>query len=269
MIREKPMRSAPVAAFFLAAAIAFAPAPAAAIKKTPYPEVRVEVPAEAKAEPALDAMRKQLANAILRRNAGLLYELVGPAFFWNADGAPSEQFDKNRDALHNFKVAFGFRQFGHDSDDQKPENQLWESLEDATSSPALFPMEGSPGVLCGPLGAEPADSDAMDRAIERIESEDEDSEWFYSLDQITLTEKPGGGGAVETVSKLAMPVAATYPPTQALGNNPLPTHFQLLLPSGKTGWVDVKAVQPLATDKLCYGNGADGIWKIVGYDQNS
>lgn len=257
------------ASSFLAAAIALAPVPAAAIKKTPYPEVRVEVQAETKAEPALDAMRKQLADAIKRRNAGLLYEFVGPTFFWNINGEPSEQFDKNRDAMHNFKVAFGFRQFGHDADSRNPEDQLWELLEDITSGAALFQMEGNPGVLCGPLTAEPVDGDVMDQAIERIESEDEDSEWVYSLGAITLTEKPGGGGAVETVSKLAMPIAATYPPSQALGNNPLPTHFQLLLPSGNTGWVDVKAVQPLAVDKLCYGKGADGAWKIVGYDQNS
>jgi hypothetical protein len=250
------------ASSFLATAIALAPAPAAAIKKTPYPEVRVEVPAEVKAEPALAAMHKQLANAIHRRNAGLLYELVAQNFFWNANGEPSEQFDKNRDALRNFKVAFGF-------DSTNPGNQLWETLEDMASDPALFQMEGNPGVLCGPASAEPRDSAAMDKAIERIEGEDENSEWYYSLDEITLTEKPGGGGAVETVSKLAMPVAATQPPTRPLGNNPLPTHFQLLLPSGKTGWVDVNAVQPLAVDKLCYGKGTDGAWKIVGYEQNS
>jgi hypothetical protein len=261
------MRSA-LAASILAAAVALAPAPAAAIKKTPYPEVRVEIPAEAKAEPALAAMRKQLADAIKRRNVGLLYELVGPTFFWTSNGEPSEQFDKNRDALHNFKVAFGFRQFGHDSDSRIPEDQLWEVLEDITSGPALFAMDGNPGVLCGPLAAEPVDDNAMDQAIERIENGDADSEWVYSLGEVTLTERPGNGGTVETVSKMAMPIAATHPPSQALGNNPLPTHFQLLLPSGKTGWVAVKAVQPLAVDKLCYGK-AGGEWKIVGYDQNS
>jgi hypothetical protein len=256
------MRSVPAASFFVAAAIAFAPVPAAAIKKTPYPEVRVELPTVAKAEPALQAMRRQLADAIKRRNAGLLYDFVGQSFFWTADGKPSEQFDKNRDALHNFKVAFGF-------DSQNPQDQLWETLDDIASEPALFSMEENPGVLCGPRGAEPVDDAAMDQAIQKIESEDENSEWYYSLGEITLTEKPGGGGPVATVSKLAMPVAATNPPTQALGNNPLPTHYQLLLPSGKTGWVDVKAVEPLALDKLCYGKGADGAWKIVGYEQNS
>jgi hypothetical protein len=214
-------------------------------------------------------MRKQLASAISRRDAGLLYALVGPAFFWNADGEPSEQFDKNRDALHNFKVAFGFRQFGHNNDSENPRDQLWEALEDIASGADLSPMEGNPGVLCGPLGAEPVDDAAMDRAIERIQSGDEDSEWVYSLAEITLTEKPGGGGAVETVSKLAMPVFATEPPTRPLGNNPIPTHFQLLLPSGKTGWIDVEHVQPLAVDRLCYGKGSDGAWKVVGYEQNS
>jgi hypothetical protein len=257
------------ASSFLAAAVLLAPSPAAAIKKTPYPEVRVEIPAAAKAEPALQAMRKQLANAISRRNAGLLYTLVGPTFFWNTNGEPSEQFDKDRDALHNFKVAFGFRRFGQGSDSDNPRDQLWEALDDITSGAALSPMEGNPGVLCGPLGAEPVDDAAMDRAIERIQSGDEDSEWVYSLAEITLTEKPGGGGAVETVSKLAMPVFATEPPTRPLGNNPIPTHYQLLLPSGKTGWIDVEHVQPLTVDRLCYGKGSDGAWKVVGYEQNS
>jgi hypothetical protein len=253
----------------LAAAIAFAPAPAAAIKQTPYTEVRVEVPAATKAEPALEAMRKQLAEAIKRRNVGLLDELVGPTFFWNVSGETSVQFDKDRNALHNFKVAFGFRQFGQDSDSKNPEDQLWEVLEDINASPPLFQMEGHPGVLCGPASGEPVDGNVLDRAIGLIENEGEDSEWVYSLGEITLTEKPGNGGAVETVSKLAMPIVATHPPSQTLGNNPLPTHFQLLLPSGKAGWVDVKAVQPLAVDKLCYGKGPDGAWKIVGYEQNS
>jgi hypothetical protein len=259
-----------LAASSLAAAIALAPAPAAAIKKTPYPEVRIAVPDEVKAEPALEAMRKQLVDAVARRNVGLLYELVGPTFFWHSNGEPSEQFDKNRDALHNFKVAFGFREFGHSSDSQKPENQLWEELEAATSgAPALYPMEGNPGVLCEPANAEPVDGAAMDRAIEQIEVEDEDSEWVYSVAEITLTENPGGGGVVEKVSNLAMPIAATNPPTKRLGNNPIPTHFQLLLPSGKTGWVDVQDVQPLALNKLCYGKGPGGAWKIVGYEQNN
>ena len=261
------MRSA-FAASLLAATIALAAFPAAAIKKTPYPEVKVEPPAEVKSEPALEALRKQLADTISRRNPGQLYELVGDTFFWNLNGEPNDQFDRNRDALHNFKVAFGFREFGQDSDSKKDENFLWVALDDAVSAPALFQLDGHPGVLCGPLGVEPVDPAAMDQAIERIENGD-DSEWVYSLGEITLTEKPGNSGKVETVAKLALPVAATHPPTQALGNNPLPTHYQLLLPSGKTGWVDVKAVQPLAVDRLCYGKGSDGTWKIVGYEQNS
>jgi hypothetical protein len=260
---------ASLARAFLAAALALPPAPAAAIKKTPYPEVRVQLPSAAKAEPALETMRKQLADAIKRRNAGLLYELVGPTLFWNTNGEPSAQFDRDRDALHNFKVAFGFRQYGRDEDSHNPENQLWEVLEDVANGGALFEMPGKAGALCGPAAAVPVDAAIMDRATKQIENEDEDSEWVYSLGEITLTAMPGNGGAVETVAKIAMPVAATHPPTQKLGNNPLPTHFQLLLPSGNTGWVDVKSVQPLAVDKLCYGKGSDDAWKIVGYDQNS
>src|SRR5262249_40567114 len=155
-----------------AIAIALTPASAMAIKKTSYPEVRVAAPAEVKAEPALEAMRKRLVDAVAHRNAGLLYELVGPTFFWHSNGEPSEQFEKSRDALHNSKVAFGFRESGHNSDSPKQENQLWEELDALTSGgPALYQMEGNPGVLCEPVNAEAVDGETMDRALERVDVE--------------------------------------------------------------------------------------------------
>ncbi len=136
------------------------------------------------------------------------------------------------------------------------------------SEHGLFLADKNPDVVCGPAGAEPVDADVMDQAIEKVESDDEDTEWVYSLNEITLTENPGGRAVVK-VSSTAMPVVSTFPPTRPTGNNPIPTHYELLLPFGKTAWTAVENVQPLAVDKLCYGKGADGAWKIVGYDQNS
>jgi hypothetical protein len=45
-----------------------------------------------------------------------------------------------------------------------------------------------------------------------------------------------------------------------------PTHFQLLLPSGKSGWAPVGAVRPLFVDRLCFAKVGND-WKIAVYDQ--
>jgi hypothetical protein len=250
----------------LATALLVAAEPAAALKKTSYPEVRVELRAEVEPESALAAMLKRFADAVERRDAGALYPLVGPTFFWTLNGEPSKEFESGRDALHNFKVAFGFRRPGARSDSRDPHEQLWETLEDFSGA-ALYRMNSD--ILCAPASGEPESEEAMDKALSLLEGPGENSEWVYSLEPITLTERPDGGATIAAAPKLALPIIATNPPTKPLGNNPLPTHYQLLLPSGKTGWVDVDAVQPLAVDKLCYGKDPGGAWKIVGYDQNN
>ena len=61
---------------------------------------------------AFDAMRKALADAIARKDAGALFGLVEPTFVWTVESESTDQFDMGRDALHNFKVAFGFHEFG-------------------------------------------------------------------------------------------------------------------------------------------------------------
>jgi hypothetical protein len=43
----------------------------------------------------------------------------------------------------------------------------------------------------------------------------------------------------------------------------------VLLPSGRTGWVPVAAVRPLAADHLCYARTSSGDWKIAAIDQAS
>jgi len=262
------MRSVLALPAVLASVLLLSPTPAAAIKKTSYPEVKIEAPAPFKPDPALETMRKSLADIVRRKNVGDLSALLGPTFFWTTYGEPAEQFDASRDALHNFKVAFGFRQHGKNSDNQNPENQLWELLDEMVSERGLFLQDSDPEVVCGPASAEPVDADVMDRAIELIQNGDEDSEWVYTFNEIALTEIPDGGTTAR-VASIAMPIVSTHPPTTAIGNNPIPTHYELLLPSGKTGWTEVKNVKSLAVDKLCYGKGPDGAWKIVGYEQDS
>jgi hypothetical protein len=263
---ENSMRFA-AAAIVLLAAVFLAPSSARAMKKAPYPEVKVQAPAPFKADAALDAMRKALTDAAHRKDAKALFALVSPDFAWTADGEPAEQSDAKQDALTNFKVAFGFREFGK-TEDSDPAGAFWVLLDEAGSDNNLTPQDNNPEIACGPATASVVDEDAWDQATEEIAGEEGSLEWVYTLKEIALTEKPTGGGTVAKVSGIAMPVVSRYPAPKA-GEN-LPTSFyEVLLPSGKSGWIDADGVDPLAIDRICYGKDKTGAWKIVGYEQNS
>jgi hypothetical protein len=49
-----------------------------------------------------------------------------------------------------------------------------------------------------------------------------------------------------------MPLIGFYPPEREGAPPPPPTHYEVLLPSGRGGWVPVTAVRPFDTDHLCY-----------------
>lgn len=249
-------------ALFLPAA-----APAAAMKKVPYPEVKVKPLAPFKSDSALDAMRKSLAGAVGRKDASALFALVGPDFFWTADGSPAEQYDSSLDALTNFKVAFGFRAHGENKDSDGAA-AFWGVLDDAVSDPSLAAADDEPGIACGPVTAEVIDEGVRDRAQQEIADKDEDVVWVYTLKEIALTEKSTGGDTVSTVSNVALPVFSRYPAPKAGAELPA-SFYEVLLPSGKTGWIDADGVDPLGIDRLCYGKDEAGAWKIVGYEQNS
>jgi hypothetical protein len=261
------MRFAAAAIALLATAVFLAPQSALAMKKAPYPEVKVQAPPPFKPDPALDTMRKALADAAHGKDAKTLFALVNPDFAWTADGEPAEQSDAKQDGLTNFKVAFGFREYGK-TEDSDSASAFWILLDDAASDPSLTPRDDNPEIACGPAVASVVDEDVRDRASEEIAGEGESLEWVYTLKEITLTEQPTGGGTVAKASNIAMPVVSRYPAPKA-GEN-LPTSFyEVLLPSGKTGWIDADGVDPIGVDRICYGKDKSGAWKIVGYEQNS
>ncbi len=261
------MRWAAAVSALLAFAVWLVPQPAAALKKTPYPEIKVRTATPFKPDPALDAMRKKLADMVRARDTKALFALVSPEFTWTADGEPAEQFDPSRDALHNFKVAFGFRPYGKNEDGNSAD-AFWILLDDAVSDPTLTPQADNPEIACGPAAAEVADEFTRERATEAIAGEDEGVEWVYTLREISLTQKPTGGGTVAKVSNVALPVISRYPPAKP-GENLSTSFYEVLLPSGQTGWIDADGVDPLGIDRICYGKDKSGAWKIVGYEQNS
>ena len=118
---------APLSAAVLIAVAVGTPA-AAAIKKVPYPEVKVELADPYKPDAAFTAMRKAFGDAVKKKDDAALSALVGQIFLWTMGGAIVDQYDRGRDALHNFKVAFGFRDAGKDADGGVEGGPFWDLL---------------------------------------------------------------------------------------------------------------------------------------------
>lgn len=249
---------------FAAVALILALAPAAAaVKKVPYPAVKVEMPAPVKGDAAFDAARKALAEAVAKKDLAALSALVAPGFVATVGGEPGEQYDKSKDGLHNFKVAFGFRPFGKDADGDTDLGPQWELIADFAAE-KNFAQERDANTACGPALPLP-DAQAFERASALIEDPDQPAEWVYAISEITLTASPGGGAVVGKTAGTALPVIGTSPPLRPGG--PPPVHLELLLLSGKSGWVAVSAVKPLVADHLCFAKQTNGDWKISAYDQ--
>lgn len=241
-------------------------ATAGAVKNVKYPEVKVEVPAPFAPDPAFDALRKSLADAVARKDAAALAALVAPTFVWTVNGNLTEQLDLGRDASHNFRVAFGFREPGKDVDGPVEGGPFWDALGELVQNVTYEKAEGS-NLVCGPISAT-ADEAALEKARKAIQTPDEAVDWYYTAPNTPVAKAPGDSGPpIATVGRIAVPVLDVHPPAPEGQEAPPATHYQVLLPTGKPGWVAVSAVRPLASDRLCYSKTADGQWRISSYDQ--
>ena len=148
----------------VAAASLFATPALAAIKKVPYPEVTVEVAAGATAGSRIWPFWKAFSDAVKSRNAAALFALVGPGFVWTSQATLTAEFDPGRDALHNFKVVFGFRQQGRDEDGGVENGPYWEELAQFAADPVFYSASDKTSLICGPLLAEVTDAAVFEQA---------------------------------------------------------------------------------------------------------
>lgn len=263
------MRRTLAASAALALAVALAPLPVAAIKMTRYPEVKVELAEPYKPDAAFEAMRKALADAIARKDAPALFGLVGPTFVWTVESESTAEFDMGRDALHNFKVAFGFRAFGQDADGPVEGGPFWDALSEIVKDAGVTRPDENANLVCGPIAASVVSDAALQQARKRLETADDVADWYHTLAETPVAKAPGDTGApMGKLGRSAFPVIDVHPPAPEGQPAPPITHLQVLLPTGKTGWIPYAAARPLVRDRLCYAKTAAGDWKIASYDQN-
>jgi hypothetical protein len=240
----------------------------AAVKKVAYPEVKVEVLPAFKADAAFEVMRKALSDAVAKKDPAALFALVGPTFVWTYQGGPTDQFDMGRDALHNFKVLFGFRPPGADADGMVENGPFWDALAGFVDDGTYYQATEFGNLVCGPIGANVVDDDVFDKAQKKIEPSDETADWYFTLAPTPVAKAPGDTGApVAQVGTVALPALSTFPKVEEGQQAKAATHVEVLLPSGKSGWVPASAVRPLTSERLCFAKTAGGDWKIAAYDQ--
>jgi hypothetical protein len=241
---------------------------AAGVKKAAYPEIKAELLEAYVPDAAFDAMLARFADAVAKKDEQALFALVGPMFVWTLEGALTDEFDPGRDAVHNFKVVFGFRAVGTDKDGAVENGPFWDALAAFAQDRTFYKATDSGNRVCGPMGANAADEAVFEKAGNKIETGDDGVNWYFTLSDTPVLRTPDDRGApVAKVGKVILPVLSTAPAGKAGEPAPTPTSLEVLLPSGKSAWIAASDARPLAAERLCYARTSAGEWKIVTYDQ--
>ena len=245
-----------------------ASASSAAVKRVAYPEVKVTVDTAYQPDAAFEKMRSAFADAVAKKDIDALSALIAPTFLWTIGGQPADELDLGRDAVHNFKVVFGFRALGKDVDGGVDDGPYWDALAAFAGDPTYYAATDAGNLVCGPIAADVADDDVFEQARKKIETGDDGATWFFTLAATDVTKAPGDTGTpVAKIGTAALPMLSVYPPAKEGQPAPQPTHVEVLLPSGKSGWIAAAAVRPLSIERLCYAKTPSGDWKIAAIDQ--
>jgi hypothetical protein len=240
----------------------------AAVKKVAYPEIKVTVSKSYRPDAAFDKMRAAFADAVARKDLDALSAWIAPTFLWTLGGHPADELDLGRDAIHNFKVVFGFRALGKDEDGGVDNGPYWNALAAFAGDPTYYAATDTGYLICGPIAADIIDESTFEQASKKIATGDEGADWYFTLANADVAKAPGDAGTpVAKVGAVALPVLSSYPPAKEGQPVPQPTDVEVLLPSGKSGWIPAAAVRPLFAERLCYAKTPSGDWKIAAIDQ--
>lgn len=242
--------------FAASAAVLALLAPAAAQNRSPQPEIDnpakpykpvvLTLPANAN-DPALAALRKQIAEAVKKRDRAVLGKLViNNGFFWEREGAGNSA-DKKKAGIDNLAVALGLA---------NKDAPGWDMLAGYVEDPTASPSPAHPGAMCAPAdpGYSAKDMDAL------LESTQTDiAEWGFPVaDGVPVRDTPQQTAVPS--GKLGLHFVRVVPDAgPAVGS-----FLRIVTPAGKYAYVATDDIAPLGNDQLCYvKDGAD--WKIGGY----
>ena len=249
------------AAASLAAILAFAGTASAEVRVT-YPQVRVELGNTYTPDAGFEKFRKQFISAVDGKDLKALSALVAPGFVWTVNSALAPDYDPGRDAQHNFRVVFGFRAPGKDADGGVEGGPFWGVLKGFADDDSFNQNSDSGNLVCSPNSASAVSTEVYERAVARVEEAFEGAQWVFLLQGTPVAKAPDDKGTpIGKIGVEAVPVISTYPQKAEV-----PTHFEILLPSGRRGWIPANAARPMLGDRLCYVLTPSGDWKFGIYD---
>jgi hypothetical protein len=231
-----------------APAAAAKPAPALPAQK-PYALIKVVIPT-APPDPAFDALRKELAEIVKRKDrAALAQRVVARDFFWERDFGGN--FDPARPSIDNLAGALAL-----ESDDG------WDMLSGFASEPTVGPLPGRPAVICSPAIPQ-FDEEARNKLVDSTGTDGVD--WSYPRSPgLPMRAAPQPNAAVVETLGLHFVHVLGYEEKEG-DMDPLRTAWlRVAAPSGKAGFVAPNTLISSYTDRLCYAK-AGAAWRIVGY----
>jgi hypothetical protein len=185
------------------------------IKKVAYPEIKVTLNEAYQPDAAFEKMRAAFDDAVVKKDVNSLTTLVAPTFLWTIDSQMADELDLGRDAVHNFKVVFGFRAVGKDTDGGVEDGPYWEALAAFANDPTYYRATESGNLVCGPIGAEIADQATFEQADKKISTEDEAAEWYFTLASTDVAKSPTETRSpIAKIGAIAVPVLGSYPESQ-------------------------------------------------------
>src|SRR5262249_36054570 len=155
-----------------------------AIHKAPYPEVKVDV-VDSFDDPEFAAMRKAFKDAVEKKDVDALAALVGPTFVWMKGSELADDFDLGRDAVHNFKVVFGFRLPDKDTDGGVDDGPYWDTLATFAKDPTSYRKVDN--LVCTPTMANIVDDDTFQLADSKLATENDPVDWYFTIGHTDVT----------------------------------------------------------------------------------
>jgi hypothetical protein len=223
------------------------PPPAPPPPINPYKPVSA-IPAGPYSDPTFAAFRNTLADIAKRKDRTALAKLIVPQdFFWVQD---KNLADPSKSGVDNLAKAI---------DLDNPNGSGWDILTSDAADPSLAELPQDKGLFCAPAPPK-FDPQAFQALFQDTETDPTD--WGYPTTngvEVHAAAKPDA----QVIEKLGTYFVRVLPDSAPQGGG-APSFLHLALPDGKTGFVAIDSVVPLASDQICYIKGPDS-WQIAGY----
>jgi hypothetical protein len=221
--------------------------PTLAAPPKPYNKVSVTMPAPI-SDPALDALRQQIADVAQRKDRAALGPLIVSAgFFWERESGNGA--DEKKSGLDNFAAAVGL-----DAED----GSGWDVVGDYAAEPSAGAVGDRRDLACAPALPD-FNGEELLEAVKATETDL--AEWGFPLKdgiEARETAKPDS----KVMEKLGMHFVRAMPELTAPETEA--DSLRIVTPAGKVAYVRAQELLPIGIDQLCYLKEGDA-WKIVGY----